>query len=149
MTMRFAAEAEMDEQANMKQPKNFLWTLLRGTAGVWRVLRKNAVDMARIQGAMVYLKGVEIVRDLLVYQLGLLACVIFLVFGVMMMQAAVIFLLPPGQIRVFTALGIGALDFFVSLGLLGYFVSSSRWLREAAKYNDQVRDVLEETEKHS
>ncbi len=141
--MRMALQE--DEPSMRKKSGPWITAAIVGASAVIRGLKKNAVEMAKIQGAMAYLRGVEILRDLLIYQLGILACVIFLVFGVILMQAAMIFCLAlEGQARIFAAFGVGLFDFSVALGLIVYFISSKRWLREAAKYNAWVDEFLEE-----
>ena len=115
-------------------------------AGLIRQSKKNASEWVRIQTAIVYLKGVEIVRDLFLYQLGVLICVMFLVFGVILMEGGTVFFLPlqPGE-RASLTLLLGTVDFFGALGFLVYFCSSGRWLRKAQKYHAFLDEFMEET----
>ena len=118
-------------------------------SGLIRQSRKNAGEWIRIQTAIVYLKGVEIVRDLFMYQLGVLICVTFLVFGIILIEGGMVFFLPleAGQ-RAWLTLALGAADFFTAFGFLIYFCSSSRWLRQAQKYHTFLDEFMEE-EKNS
>ena len=59
--------------------------------GLIRQSKKNAGEWIRIQTAIVYLKGVEIIRDLFLYYLGILICVTFLVFGVILIEGGIFF----------------------------------------------------------
>ena len=120
------------------------------TAGVIRQSGKSAGDWIRIQTAIGYLKGVEIIRDLFLYQLGALICVMFLVSGVILMEGGAVFFLPlqPAQRAVLTLL-LGGLDFLGALACLLYFCSSGRWLRQAQKYHPFLDEFMEETKRRS
>ena len=120
---------------------------LAGTAELINRCRKNAREFVRIQTALVYLKGVDVVRTLFLYQIGVLVCVIFLVFGVVLIEAAGIFYFPMEfQARIHMAFIVGFLDSLTALIFLGYFASSRRWLHQAAKYNSFVEEFMEDKE---
>ncbi len=98
--------------------------------------KENAFEIAQIYGATAYLKGVSMVRDLFLYQVGVLACVMLLVFGVILMEVAIVFYAPvETPNRWVLAFVVGGINFLVGAILLGYFASSKRWLRQASKYN--------------
>ena len=114
------------------------WTTvgMLATAGFIRQSKKNAGEWMKIQTAIVYLKGVEIIRDLFLYQLGILICVMFLVFGVILIEGGMVFFLPLEAVqRASLTLLLGSADFFGALFCLLYFCSSGRWLRQAQKYH--------------
>lgn len=114
-------------------------------AGILRQCQKNAGELVRIQAARIYLKGVDIVRDLFLYQLGVLVAAVFLTFGVILIEGAVIFFLPfEPNMRGIAAFLIGGFDVLAGLFFLSYFASSKRWLRQAAKYNAFIEDFVEE-----
>ena len=107
--------------------------------------KKNAFEIAQIYGATAYLKGVQMARDLFLYQVGILACVLLSVVGVLLMEAAVIFYIPVGtSTRVILAFALGGINFLTGAILLGYFSSSERWLRQASKYNTWVKAMMDE-----
>ena len=114
--------------------------------GLIRQSKKNAGEWIRIQTAIVYLKGVEIIRDLFLYQLGVLICVMFLVFGVILIEGGMVFFLPlePGK-RTALILLLGGFNFLGALGFLIYFCSSQRWLRQAQKYHAFLDEFMDET----
>ena len=114
--------------------------------GLIRQSKKNAGEWIRIQTAVVYLKGVEIIRDLFLYRLGILICVTFLVFGAILMEGGIVLLLPfeSGERAVLTLL-LGGFDFLGALGFLIYFCSSKRWLRQAQKYHAFLNEFMDET----
>ena len=95
-------------------------------AGLIQQSKKNAGEWIRIQTAIVYLKTVEILRDLFLYQLGVLICVMFLVFGVILIEGGLVFFLPlqPGERAGLTVI-LGAVDFLTALGFLFIFVLRS------------------------
>ena len=118
---------------------------LIGAANLVRECKKNAVDLVRIQTATVYLKGVEILRDLFLYQVATLVCVVFLVFGVILMEGAAIFYVPASTVsKTMMAFIVGALDSLTALAVLGYFASSKRWLKRAVKHNACLEELMEE-----
>lgn len=128
----------------MKIHRHWVTAALLGSAGLFRQCKKNAGELIRIQTAVVFLKGVDILRDLFLLQIALQVCVVFLVFGIILMQGGLIFYLPvAAQMRVLLALIFGAADSLGALSLLIYFGSSKRWLRQAAKYNESVEDLME------
>lgn len=109
--------------------------------------KDNALEIAQIHGAIAYLKGVHMVRDFFLYQIGVLACVMFLVFGLILMEAAVIFYIPVGtSTRLILAFVLGGVHFLTGVIILGYFASSKRWLRQAAKYNAWIEASMEEAD---
>ena len=113
--------------------------------GLIQQSKKNAGEWIRIQTAIVYLKGVEIIRDLFLYQLGILICVTFLVFGVILIEGGIVFFLPleSGKRAVLTLL-LGGFDFLGALSFLIYFCSSRRWLRQAQKYHAFLDEFMDE-----
>jgi hypothetical protein len=128
----------------MKIRQSWVTAALWGATALFKQCRKNANELVKIQTAMVYLKGVEILRDLLFYQMGIQVCVVFLVFGVILMQGGVLFYFPLSpQARATTALLLGALDSLTAFSFLAYFSSSKRWLKQAARYNLEVEDIIE------
>ncbi len=109
--------------------------------------RKNAFDIAQIYGATAYLKGVRLVREFFLYQVGLLACVMFLVSGVILMEVAAVFYIPVATpTRIVIGFALGGLNFLTGSIVLGYFASSGRWLREASKYNAWVKASMGESD---
>ena len=117
--------------------------------GLIRQGRKNAGEWIRIQTAIAYLKGVEILRDLFLYQLGILICVMFLVFGVILIEGGIIFFLSVlPEARVGLTLLLGAVDFLGAAGFLVYFCSSTRWLRQAQKYHAFLDEFIEDVKNH-
>ena len=107
--------------------------------------KKNAFEIAQIYGATAYLKGVQMARDLFLYQIGILACVLLSVVGVILMEAAVIFYIPvETSTRVILAFALGGINFLTGAIFLGYFSSSERWLRQASKYNSWVKAAMDE-----
>lgn len=119
-------------------------------ARLFGTCKKNTLKTAQIYGASAYLKGISVIRDFFIYQIGILTCVMFLVFGLMLMEAAVLFYLPvePSE-RLILAFALGALHCLTGLLLLGYFSSSKRWLRVALKHNAWVEDVIDEENQKS
>lgn len=114
-------------------------------AGILRQCRKNAGELVRIQAARIYLKSVDIVRDLFLYQLGVLMAAVFLTFGVILIEGAAIFLLPlEPKMRGIIALLTGGFDVLAAFVFLRHFASSERWLRQASKYNAFLEEFLEE-----
>jgi len=105
--------------------------------------RKNALETAQIYGAAAYLKGVHMARDFFLYQIVILACVMMLVFGIILMEGSFVFFLPvPAVSRGILAFLIGAVNVLVAGLFLASFASSDRWLRQAAKYNRWVASTL-------
>ncbi len=101
--------------------------------------KKNALEIVQIYGATTYLKGVRMARDFFLYQIGILVCVMLLVFGGILMEAAILFYIPvETSTRIILAFVLGGIDFLTGAIFLGYFVSSERWLRQASKYNTWV-----------
>ena len=129
----------------MKINRAWMAAGLTGAAHLARQCKKNAFELIQLQAAMVYLKGIEMVRDLLLYQIGILICVIFLIFGVILMEAGLVFYFPMEfKTRVTVLFGVGAFDCLTALALLGYFASSGHWLKQAARYNECLEGLLEE-----
>ncbi len=107
--------------------------------------KRNALDVAQIYGAIAYLKGVRMARDFFLHQIGVLVCVMFLVFGVILMEAAVLFYIPVGtSTRIILAFLLGGIHFLAGGIFLGYFASSKQWLRHASKYSGWVKASMED-----
>lgn len=104
--------------------------------------KKNTHDWIRIRTATVWLKAIGTARLLVIYQIGIIACVLVLVFSAILMEAALIFCISMSvESKVTTLLIVAALNFAAALGLIGYFLSSERWLEQAAKYNECVAEL--------
>lgn len=106
--------------------------------------RQNALETLQIYGAAAYLKGVRLVRDFFIHQIGVLTCVMFLVFGVVLIEGAAVFALVQRVSPAVTILIAGLLNFSVGLSLLGYFASSRCWLEKASRYNAYLNALLHE-----
>ncbi len=114
-----------------------------GALGVVQRYKKNTAEWMRIQTATAWLKGIGFARDLVIYQVGISACVLLLVVSAILMEVAVIFCIPMSmQARATAVLVVSAIDFAVALSFLGFFLSSERWLKQAAKYNTCVSELL-------
>ncbi len=107
--------------------------------------KQNAFEIAQIYGATAYLNGVSVVRDFCLYQIGILACVMLLVFGVILMEAAVIFYIPLAtSTRAILVFVLGGIHLLAGGIFLAYLASSERWLRQASKYNTRVKTSMED-----
>ena len=128
----------------MKLTRGLTAAGLLGAVSLAQQLKKNAGELVRVQTATLYLKSVEILRDLFLYQIGILVCVVVLVFGIILIQGAVAFFIPlSAKARLVTVLTMGFLDSSIALGVLAYFASSRRWLKQAAKYNECLEELVE------
>lgn len=128
---------------------NYRWAA-RGWLSVVQLMgtcRKNAFEIAQIYGATTYLKGVQLVRDLFLYQMGILAAVVLLVFGLILMEIAALVYVPlTPSVRCMLAFILGGIHVVTGIIFLGYLVSSKRWLEQASKYNAWLKSSLEEEE---
>lgn len=116
---------------------------LLGAFGLVQSYKKNTQEWVRIQTAMIWLKSIGFARDLVIYQVGVSACVLVLVVSGILMEIALIFCLPlSSQAKTTAVLIVSGIDFAVALSCLGYFLSSERWLKQAAKYNDCVSELV-------
>ena len=107
--------------------------------------KKGAFEIAQIYGATAYLKGVHIARDFFLYQTGVLACVMFLAFGIILMEVAVIFFIPMDiSRRCIVAFLLGAINVLTAAVFLRRYTSSGQWLHLASKYNAWIKTSLEE-----
>lgn len=98
--------------------------------------RRSAVETAEIYGAAAYLKGVKMARGLFLYQTAVNVCAMFVVFGVILIEAGFIFWGPADPLdRIQRCFIAGAADVFAGGVFLAYLMSPGRWLDEAAKYN--------------
>jgi len=135
----------LEKGRTMKLNPSWKTAGILAAAGLLNQCRKNAGEFIRIQTAIAYLRGVEILRDLFLYQLGILVCVVFLVFGVILIEGTLIFYLPlQTSVRVFAGLCLGVFDSLTALGFLVYFLSSARWLRQAEKYHDYLEEFMDQ-----
>jgi hypothetical protein len=127
--------------------ENRMWAAVGWLAAVRLIgkCKKNALEIAQIYGATAYLKGVQVVRDFFIYQIGILACTMLLVLGAIIMEVAVVLYIPvENSTRVILAFVAGGINFLIGAILLRYFASSKRWLRQASKYNAWVKATMEE-----
>lgn len=116
---------------------------LLGAFGLVQRYKKNTEEWVRIQTATIWLKSIGFARDLVIYQVGVSACVLVLVISAVLMEVALIFCIPMStQARATAIFAAGGIDFAVALSFLGYFLSSERWLRQAAKYNSCVAELV-------
>lgn len=128
------------ERMRIKNP----WTAL-GIMSAAGFLKKGATEFFQMQAAMVYLKGVDMVRDLLFYQIGIMCCVVFFAFGFVFMQAALVFCFPMEEaMRIKAAFFLGFIDLAGALLALFYLTSSKRWLEQASRYNAYLRGFVQE-----
>ena len=106
--------------------------------------KKNTLEIAKIYGATAYLKGVQMLRDFLLYQISILACVMLLVLGIILMEAAVVFFIPVQMsTRAIVAFVFGGINVLTGGLILASFASSERWLWQAAKYNAFIKASME------
>ncbi len=119
---------------------------LLGAFGVVQKYKKNTAEWVRIQTAMVWLKSIAFARDLVIYQVGISACVLVLVISAVLMEVAFIFCLPMSlQSKITAVFVVSGIDFAAALSFLGYFLSSERWLKQAASYNACVSEMIQKT----
>ncbi len=129
----------------MKADRKWAAAGLLAVAGLLGKCKQNAFEIAQIYGVTTYLKGVQMVRGFFLYQIGILACVMLLVFGVILMEGAVIFYIPvETSARILLVFVLGGINFLTGAICLGYAASSKRWLRQASKYNAWVAASMEE-----
>ena len=116
---------------------------LLGALGLAQRYKKNTEEWVRLQTAMAWLKSIGFARDLVIYQVGVSACVLVLVVSGILMEVALIFCLSlSAQAKITAVFVVSGIDFAVALSCLGYFLSSERWLKQAAKYNDCVSELI-------
>lgn len=145
--MRFATEVNGDRGKRTREKMKNPWLAL-GLMGAAGLLKKNALRFTQTQVAIAYLKGIDVLRDVLFYQVGLIFCVIFFTFGFVLMQVAVIFAFPvteAARLKIFFAAGL--LDLTIALGVLLFLTSSKLWIRQAAKHNTYLKELMEENKR--
>jgi hypothetical protein len=144
---RAAPGLKMNRRKGESMKSNRKWATVGWLAAMqlFGKVKKNAFDIAQIYGATAYLKGVLMVREFFLYQIGLLVCVLLLVFGGILMEVAAVFYIPAEtSTRVLLCFTLGGVNFLIGVIVLGYFSSSKRWLRQASKYNALLKAVMEE-----
>lgn len=126
----------------MKLRQAWVIAELLGAFKLFGQYKRNSAEWVSIQSAMILLKSVNVARDLVIYQIGIMACVVALVFSGIVMEIAVILCTNMSLQSKFIAIFITAsINFALTLGCLSYFLASGRWLAHAAKYNTRVADV--------
>lgn len=109
---------------------------------------RNAREYFRIQSASAYLHAIEVIREFFFYQFSILICAVFLSFGVILIQTAILLYLPMSlEMKAGIGLLMGLIDFFTALGVLLYFSSSSWWLNKAKKHHQFLEQVLDKLSK--
>lgn len=144
----FKKELRGEKEKRRMKVKN-PWAAL-GMLSAAGFLKKSAVDFFQMQTAMAYLKGVDMVRDLLFYQIGIMSCVIFFAFGFVFIQTAAVFCFPmEDAVRLKAAFIMGFIDLAGAAWALFYLTSSKRWLEQAAKYNSYLRGFIQDENQKS
>ena len=127
----------------MKLNSTWLAAGIIGANNLVQHYKKSLTELFTVQSATVYLKGVEIVRHLFLVQVSIMACLVFVIFGVILIEAAVIFYMATNSdARTLTMILVGAVDILVAGSVLAYFASSNYWLQQAAKYNATLEELI-------
>jgi len=129
----------------MKTNRKWMAAGLLTAIQLFGTCKKNTLEIAQIYGATAYLKGVRMLRDFFLYQIGILACVMLLVMGGILMEVAVIFYLPVAMsTRAILVFVLGGMNVLLGGLFLASFASSERWLRKAANYNAFIKSSMED-----
>jgi hypothetical protein len=115
-----------------------------GLGNVFKEYQKGAVTMARIQGAIYYLKAVQSVRSGFMTLFFVLFGLLFFFAGIVLLHFAAYFFLAegPGH-RAWALLGLGFAESAVSAGFVGWLLSSKRWVDFAMHWNPGIRKLLQ------
>lgn len=146
--MRFAETANGSRQKRERGKVKNPWLTL-GLMGAAGFLRKSAARFTQTQFAIAYLKGLDLVRDVIFYQIAVMFCVLFFTFGFFLMQAAVLFVLNVSdEARLKLLFAAGLLNFVIALGALLFLTSSKVWIGVASKHNGLLKELMEENKKN-
>jgi hypothetical protein len=117
---------------------------IMGLGHVIREYRKGAVSMARIQGAIYYLKAVQTIRSGFLTLFLVLFGLVFLLAGIVMLHFAAYFFVADGPgARPWALLGLGLFEVLISAGFIGWLLSSKRWVGFAMNWNPAIRELLD------
>ncbi len=105
--------------------------------------QKNIFELAKIKTAIYYLGALQGVRRTLILLVQIILSIIFLTMGIFILHVSLFFLASEGgSFRVRILLGLGGMELLSSLAFLGWFLSSGRWVREAARTNRTLRKLM-------
>lgn len=116
--------------------------------GRWmRGMKNAAFDRAGIEASIYYLRGINRFRIMLIHAVQILCLGMFFVTGVVMLEAALLFLLPSGGwIKALGAVILSLIHIGAAGGFLYYLLSSRRWVKVASRFNALVRSFAENSE---
>ena len=74
----------------MKLKKFWFVAELLGAFGLAQTYKKNTEEWVRLKTAMVWLKSIGFARELVIYQVGIAACILVLVISAILMEVTLI-----------------------------------------------------------
>lgn len=104
---------------------------------------KDFIEIAKLKSAVYYLRLIRGIRSGYVVFFQILFSMLFIIFGMIFMHAALVIFLMGGPHRlVWIFLIAGVLELGSVGAFIAWFLSSKRWLEEAARINPDIEKLL-------
>ena len=133
----------------MNVPNRWMMMGMLGLGNLFKEYRKGALTVARIQGAIYYLKAVQSIRSGFLTLFLVLFGLVFLFAGIVLLHFAAYFFLAEGSSeRSWSLLFLGIAEILVSAGFIAWLLSSKRWVGFAMHWNPGVRELLQPEKSH-
>ncbi len=127
----------------MKRKGHTLIFELLGLGALLKQCPKGLLEIAKLKSTIYYLRLVRGVRGGYIILFQIFFCVLFMVFGMVFVHAALfLFLIHGSQSMAWALLAIGAIELISTALFMGWFLSAKRWLEEAARINPEVEKLL-------
>ena len=116
---------------------------LIGIAAIAKYFKDTGLDLIKMKTAEGYLELLKGLRYLMIDVISLIFLALFLIAGVVMAEAGIIFLVSEhSETRMILLLIFGAANITIALAVLLYVFSSRRWFRVAARTNKTLAKML-------
>ena len=110
--------------------------------------KEASADLAKIEGAIYYIKAIEMVRRILIAAFFLLGALVMGIFGIVMLHVLFLFFLPFSQTgKIWAAFGLAVFDFLAAASVFAFIFSQKKWLM-FTKASDMVENVMANNTTH-
>ncbi len=110
--------------------------------------KEKSTDLAKIEGATYYIQGVEIARRLFVVLCILLVSFVMLIFGLLMVHAILLVILPFSVgVKLWVAAGLAVFDLSLAVWVGVVVCSQKNWLK-FTRASEMLENVMSKSAVH-
>jgi hypothetical protein len=109
--------------------KTSLTEVVFGVTRLFKQWKQTSIDLAKIEAAIYYVKGIQALRSLLMMVFILFSSLVMFLMGMIVIHYILLFLIPLShQARVVTAILLGIMDLALPVYIFWNVFSEKRWM---------------------